>query len=175
MKGVLATAMLTVVLIPALRAGGSPAQGNGAGEKADCSFSHPQLPGRCNVTVPVAKGSTPQQACNEVLRCINGTLCREAEKYCFNPGVSKTWKLEEAVASRPRVNCGYSNRSSSGWCWLLVPVPTGVTPQEACMAIVPCLNGGPCEGYIHVCDPSNRLGWKFEQVRPAQPEPTPGR
>lgn len=162
------------LLMSALSSGSPHSQEADAGG-ADCSFSHPQLPGRCNVTVPMPRSSSPQQSCGDVLRCINGTVCRDAEKYCYNPGVSKTWKLEEAVPSRPRVNCGYSNRSSSGWCWLLVPIPHGTTPQQACESVVSCLNGGPCEGYIHVCDPSNRIGWKFEQARPPQPPPTPKR
>ena len=174
MKGSLRIAVLSLLLVSTDHAIGFPPQDPEA-TQADCSFSHPQLPGRCNVTVPVPGHSTPRQACDAVLRCINGTVCADAEKYCRNPGVPKTWKLEEAIAARPRVNCAYTNQTSSGWCRLTAPVPKGMTPQEACEAVLPCLNGSPCDGYIHPCDPDNRSGWKLAEVSPVQPPPTPKR
>jgi len=174
MKRALGLAALPLLLLsPAGPTDQSKSQA--APASADCSFSHPQLPGRCWTTVPVPRGSNPQQACDGVLRCINGSYCPEADRYCHNPGVPKTWKLEDAIPTRARVNCAYSNPTSSGWCRLTAPVPKGMTPRQACEAVVPCLNGSPCEGYIHLCDPDNRAGWKLEEVSPAPPRPTPAR
>ena len=160
-------------------AGDPPPKESGA-TQADCTFSNPQmLTGRCNVSVPVSHHSTPRHACEAVLHCINATACAEAQKYCPNPGIARGWKLETAkasviiTASTPRVSCAYSNPAYSGWCRLTVPAPKGMTPHHACEAVVPCMNGGDCPGYVHVCDPNIRSGWKVAEVRPVQPQPTP--
>jgi hypothetical protein len=110
-----------------------------------------------------------------VLRCINSSTCRESQKYCFNPGVARVWKLEEAGASRPRASCAYSNPSYSGWCRRTVPVPKGLTARQACEAVLACLNGSPCEGFTQHCDPNNWSGWILAEVQPPPPDPTPGR
>lgn len=165
--------MSTLLFVP-MRALGSPSP-NDEATKADCSFSNANIAGFCNVTVPVPRKSTPQQACDGVLRCINSSYCPDSEKYCFNPGVSKIWKLEEATASLPRVNCAYSNASYSGWCRRTAPVPKGMTPRQACEAVLACLNGSRCEGFTQPCDPDNWSGWRLEEADPAQPQPTPKR
>jgi len=163
------------LLIPTLQARNAQTPSDSPAD-ADCSFGHPQLPGRCNVTVPVPRNSSPQQACEAVLRCINGTQCRDADKYCPNPGVAKTWKLEQAIPARPRLNCAYSNPGHAGWWRLLVPVPEGLTPRQACEAVLACLNGSPCDGFSHYnYDPNIRSGWRLEEITPAQPHPTPKR
>ena len=134
---------------------------------ADCSFSHPQLPGVCRVTVAVGKQSTPQQTCASVLHCINGTVCTEAQKYCPNPGVAKNWKLASAAAATPRAACAFRNGGYNGWCRLSVPVPKGATPQQACEAVVPCLNGTPCDGFVNYCQADIVSGWKVAEAKPA--------
>jgi hypothetical protein len=174
MKHRLQLALLAMPILAAMHALASPPPSDDAA-KAACSFSNPQLPGWCNVTVPVAQHSTPQQACGAVLRCINSSACADSEKYCFNPGVRKNWKLEEARAWTPPADCGYSNPSYSGWCRLSAPVLKGMTPEGACQAVLPCLNGGPCEGFTGYCDPQNRSGWRLEEARASQPQPTPRR
>ena len=150
--------------------------------KADCSFSNPRLPWRCNATVPIPPHSTPQHSCETVLRCLQASYCPEAAKYCNNPGVPQTeWRLESAsqevviTADTPRVNCGYSNPSYSGWCYLRVPVLKGMGPEQACQMVVPCMNGGACPGYVHSCGPEIHSGWKLADVKPIQPQPTPRR
>ena len=160
MKRLLLAAMPLGLLIPAFQAGNSRTP-IASPANADCSFSHPQLPGRCNVTVPVPGNSSPQQACDEVLRCINGSQCRDADKYCPKP-------------ARPRVNCAYSNPGHAGWS-LLVPVPEGLTPRQACEAVLTCLNGSPCEGFNQSYYPDTRSGWRFKEIQPAQPQQTPAR
>ena len=175
MKRLLLVAAVSVLVIPNLR-GDRSTTPTARTSNADCSFRHPQLPGLCNVTVPIPGNSSPQQACDAVLRCINGTLCRDADNYCRNPGAAKTWKLVEAIPARPRVNCGYSNPRHSSWWKLLVPIPEGLTPRQACEAVLACLNGSPCDGLSHYnYDPGIRSGWKLDGIAPAQPQPTPNR
>src|SRR5262252_2938741 len=109
MKSVLRVSSLVFVLVTTVAASGShpPA----APPQADCTFTHPDLPGFCSVMVPVPRHSTLKQTCDSVLRCINGSACADAQKYCPNPGVSKIWKLDSAkpgvviTASTPRVDC----------------------------------------------------------------------
>jgi len=172
------TLAFALIVFSTARAIGSPSTKDEP--MADCSFSHPQLPGVCSATVPIPSHSTPLHACEAVLRCINGSACADAQKYCPNPGVSKDWKLLSAkpatiiTASTPRVNCGYSNPGYSGWCVLMVPVPQGMTPLSACEAVLPCMNGGACPGYVHSCGPEIRSGWKLAQIQPVKtPQPTP--
>ena len=62
MKDSLRIAALSLLLLSTDFAIGVPSEGPEA-TQADCSFSHPQLPGRCNVTVAVPRHSTPRQAC----------------------------------------------------------------------------------------------------------------
>jgi hypothetical protein len=149
---------------------------SGDGAQADCSFSHPQLPGRCNLTIPLPRNSTPEHACDAVLRCLNSGACTQREKYCHNTGLVRDWKLEEAKVWTPPVQCGFSNPAYSGWCWRAVPVPAGFTPAQACQAVLACLNGSACEGFNQYCDAENqvRSGWRLEQVmgpeRPATPK-----
>jgi hypothetical protein len=153
---------------------GSPSP-NDEATRADCRFSNANLPSFCNVTIPVPRNSTPQQACDAVLRCMNSNYCPESQKYCFNPGVPKVWKLEEARVSLPRVICAYSNPSYIGWCRRTAPVPKGLTPRQVCEAVLACMNGSPCEGFTWHCDPDIWSGWKLAEVQPAHPQPTPKR
>jgi hypothetical protein len=71
----------------------------GASSKADCAFSNPGYSGWCRQTVPMAAGSTPKQACEAVLSCLNGNAC--ASNYCNAQNVRGGWRLEEAKASHP--------------------------------------------------------------------------
>jgi len=142
-------------------------------QAADCSFRHPQLPGLCRVTVAVGKQSTPQQTCASVLHCINATVCAEAQKYCPNPGVTRIWKLASATAARPRADCAFSNGGYNGWCRLSVPLPKGSTPQQACEAVVPCLNGTSCEGFVNYCQADIVSGWKVAEAKAATAQAAP--
>ena len=168
LMGALAGAVALLGMGPAALSPG----GDGASQ-ADCSFSHPSLPGWCNMTIPVPRHATPRTACESVLRCLNSSACPDREKYCSNTGLVRDWKLEEAQAARPRVDCAYSNPIFSGWCRLTAPVPKGMSPQQACAAVLACLNGNPCAGFSNRCDPEIWSGWRLEEVRRPEPEPTP--
>jgi hypothetical protein len=67
--------------------------------KADCAFSNPAYSGWCRQTVPLAAGTTPKQACEAVLSCLNGNACEA--NYCNASNIRSGWRLEEAKASQP--------------------------------------------------------------------------
>lgn len=135
-------------------------------QAADCSFRHPQLPGLCRLTIGVAAHSTPERTCESVLRCVNATVCAEAQTYCPNPGVAKIWKLASAAAAQPRADCAFSNGGYNGWCRIGVPLAKGATPRQACEAVASCLNGAPCEGFVNYCQPDIVSGWKVAEAKP---------
>ena len=166
MKNTLRFVLLTM-LLATMDAVGSPPQDEEAAN-ADCSFSNPNLSGLCKTTVPVPRHSTPQLACEDVLLCLKSSACADSQKYCYNPGVQKDWKLEGATASTPPVNCAFSNPSYSGWCRVTVQRSKGSTPQQVCEAVLRCMNGNPCEGnYTYCTAAGNPRGWRLEEVTPS--------
>jgi len=88
--------LLALLLVSGTRAAGAPKET----PQADCAFSNPGYSGWCRQTVPVAAGSTPRQACEAVLTCLNGNAC--AANYCNAPNVRGGWRLEEAKASQAK-------------------------------------------------------------------------
>ena len=44
-------------------------------------------------------GATPKQACEAVLRCLNGNACES--NYCNAGNIRSGWRLEEAKPSKP--------------------------------------------------------------------------
>lgn len=69
--------------------------------KADCAFSNQYYSGWCRVTIPVPEGSTPRQACEAVLRCLNGdnSSCAGNINPCHAPNIRSGWRMEEAKPS----------------------------------------------------------------------------
>jgi hypothetical protein len=61
---------------------------------ATCVFSNPAYAGKCTETAAVDNGSTPQQACQEILQCLNSVDCLKT--YCQATTVRQGWKLESA-------------------------------------------------------------------------------
>ena len=90
--------LVALVLLSRTRAAGAPAPKNDS-PKADCAFSNPGYSGWCRQSVPMAAGTTPKQACEAVLSCLNGNAC--ASNYCNAQNVRGGWRLEEAKASQP--------------------------------------------------------------------------
>ena len=91
--------LVGLLLIARTRAAGAPSPKDQS-LKADCAFSNPGYSGWCRQTVPVASGKTPKQACEAVLRCLNGNACEA--NYCNAPNIRSGWRLEEANVSRPQ-------------------------------------------------------------------------
>ena len=61
---------------------------------ATCVFVNPAFSGKCTETAPVADGSTPQQACQVILQCLNSVDCLKT--YCQATTVRQGWTLESA-------------------------------------------------------------------------------
>lgn len=91
-------ALVALLLFSTTRAVGSPPPKADA-PKADCAFSNPGYSGWCRQTVPMPADSTPKQACEAVLRCLNGNACES--NYCNAQNIRSGWRLEEAKPSKP--------------------------------------------------------------------------
>ncbi len=73
---------------------GSGTQSTPAAPQATCVFTNPGYSGKCTQTTSLVKGSTPQQACQAVLACLNNVDCLKT--YCQATTVRTGWKLESA-------------------------------------------------------------------------------
>jgi len=91
-------ALVALLLFSTTRAVGSPPPKADA-PKADCAFSNPGYSGWCRQTVPMRPGTTPKQACEAVLSCLNGNACEA--NYCSAQNIRSGWRLEEAKPSTP--------------------------------------------------------------------------
>ena len=92
---------LVVLILFATWSVASSLPSNGDAPKADCAFSNQYYSGWCRKTIPLPEGSTPQQACETVLRCLNGenSVCEGNINPCHSPEIRSGWKLEEAKPS----------------------------------------------------------------------------
>jgi hypothetical protein len=61
---------------------------------ATCVFVNPAFAGKCTETAAVSDGSTPQQACQVILQCLNSVDCLKT--YCQATTVRQGWTLESA-------------------------------------------------------------------------------
>jgi hypothetical protein len=61
---------------------------------ATCVFVNPAFAGKCTETATVAAGSTPTQACQVILQCLNSVDCLKT--YCQATTVRQGWTLELA-------------------------------------------------------------------------------
>lgn len=76
---------------PAARASAPPPP---APATATCVFVNPAFAGKCTETATVADGSTPRQACQVILDCLNSVDCLKT--YCSATTVRQGWTLESA-------------------------------------------------------------------------------
>ena len=76
--------------------------------------------------------------------------------------------------SAPKADCAFSNPGYSGWCRQTIPMAAGKTPKQACEVALSCLNGNACAS--NYCNAENlRGGWRLEEAKASQPQPTPRR
>ena len=61
---------------------------------ATCVFVNPAFAGKCTETATVADGSTPKQACQVILDCLNSVDCLKT--YCSATTVRQGWTIESA-------------------------------------------------------------------------------
>ena len=85
-----ALALLILVLVaPAPSPAGPPPP-----PKASCAFTNPGFAGKCVENVDVADGSSPAQACQSILSCLNDVDCLKT--YCQATTIRSGRKLESA-------------------------------------------------------------------------------
>jgi hypothetical protein len=63
---------------------------------ATCTFTNPSYAGKCVETADVKPGSSAQQACESILRCLNDVGCPKT--YCRATEIRTGWRLESATA-----------------------------------------------------------------------------
>jgi hypothetical protein len=80
--------LIPVVVPPAPSPAGPPPP------KATCVFTNPAFAGKCVENVDVSEGSSPAQACQSVLQCLNDVDCLKT--YCQATTIRNGWKLESA-------------------------------------------------------------------------------
>jgi len=92
MKRTLGLAALLALLLSSSPA---PSQaGPSPPPQAACTFSNPAFSGKCVETADVPQGSTAQQACESILRCLNNVEC--VKTYCSATTIRSGWRLESA-------------------------------------------------------------------------------
>jgi hypothetical protein len=64
-----------------------------------CVFTNPAFAGKCTETASITGGSSAQQACDSILRCLNDVTCLKT--YCQATTIRLGWRLESAQALRP--------------------------------------------------------------------------
>jgi hypothetical protein len=62
--------------------------------RATCVFTHPAFAGKCTETAVIAEGSSAQQSCDSILKCLNDIACLKT--YCQATTIRSGWKLESA-------------------------------------------------------------------------------
>ena len=61
---------------------------------ATCTVVNATYSGKCVETTEVPTGSSPQQACESILRCLNDVGC--VKTYCQATTIRSGWRLESA-------------------------------------------------------------------------------
>jgi hypothetical protein len=62
--------------------------------QATCVFTNPAFAGKCVENADVGEGSSPTQACQSILQCLNDVDCLKT--YCQATTIRSGWKLESA-------------------------------------------------------------------------------
>jgi hypothetical protein len=86
--------LVAAVLLAVAHRGAPEAQSAAPAAQATCVFSNPAFSGKCTENAPVASGSTPAQACQAILSCLNNVDCLKT--YCQATTIRSGWKLESA-------------------------------------------------------------------------------
>ena len=89
----LVLAVLAVSVLPAFSPAPSQDQPSPP-PRATCTFVNATYSGKCVETTEVPAGSSPQQACESILRCLNDVGC--VKTYCQATTIRSGWRLESA-------------------------------------------------------------------------------
>ena len=66
---------------------------------ATCVFTNPAFSGKCTETASVPDGSSAQQTCESILKCLNDTACLKT--YCQATTIRSGWRLDSVKGSQP--------------------------------------------------------------------------
>jgi hypothetical protein len=88
------TTLAALVLLLVAHRGSPAGQSATPAPRATCVFTNPAFSGKCTEMTTVASGSTPAQACQSILQCLNNVNCLKT--YCEATTVRTGWKLESA-------------------------------------------------------------------------------
>jgi len=69
-----------------------------APQRVTCTFVNASYSGKCVETAEVASGSSPTQACESILRCLNDVGC--VKTYCQATTIRSGWRLDSATPAR---------------------------------------------------------------------------
>ena len=97
MRSVLRVAAIVLAACFASSLDGRPASQAAAAQppaRATCILVHPAFAGKCTETAEIPAGSTPRQACEAILSCMNNVACTKT--YCQATTIRQGWKLESA-------------------------------------------------------------------------------
>ena len=64
-----------------------------------CVFTNPAFAGKCTETASVPDGSSAQQSCESILKCLNDTACLKT--YCQATTIRSGWRLDSVKGSQP--------------------------------------------------------------------------
>jgi hypothetical protein len=88
--------LLPAVLISGFSSGRAPQDAPPpTPQTASCVFTNASYSGKCVESADVRPGSTPQQACESILRCLNDVGC--VKTYCRSTEIRSGWRLESAT------------------------------------------------------------------------------
>jgi hypothetical protein len=89
----LALALLAAAVLPAFSP--APSQDRPTPPpQATCTFTNATYSGKCVETAEILSGSSAQQTCESILRCLNDVGC--AKTYCQATTIRSGWRLESA-------------------------------------------------------------------------------
>jgi hypothetical protein len=86
--------ILAVVLLLTAAPAYSPAGPPPPPSKATCVFTNPGFSGKCVENADVPDGSSPTQACEAILSCLNNVDCLKT--YCQATTIRSGWQLASA-------------------------------------------------------------------------------
>jgi hypothetical protein len=99
------TVLAALAAVIALYGRSPSAVAKAGGAQAVCVFSNPGFAGSCTETTDVTEGSSPRQACEVILACLNDSRCVKA--YCGATTIRQGWALESAKAAQAQSSMSF--------------------------------------------------------------------
>jgi len=93
MRGIGIALLLTAAVAARGHSSAAPAEESGT-YTVECTFSNPSYSGHCGVSEVTPRSVPPQNACQQILVCLNDAQCTKT--YCNATTIRSGWKLESA-------------------------------------------------------------------------------